>query len=352
MLRDWKNVHYLPILSLRPAEMRALEELPNKTKDYLLPVIHLRQWLSSCYLDSSITRITEVYGDRPVVIAMGKPEDPKGRPVYSELEILRNPFNGFYNWLELIRSKTNFIPSIQFSLLTLEEERQILEFYKLTRGMVIIIEEFMFPQLEIIAERVGRLTESGKNVCFILDFGDNCRDCLQVAGRANGYIKAIRQYAPYSFASVSASSFPSDFAGRIEQDIYERLLFDSLPTKDRIIYSDRGSARVEKLKGGGGQPYPRIDYPLRKIFKFYRSDEPSGLPGYVEQANILIRDNVWNSDLRVWGTQMIERTAAGDASAINTPQKATAARINIHLQLQSFYNHPDAAEDTDEDWQG
>jgi hypothetical protein len=49
---------------------------------------------------------------------------------------------------------------------------------------------------------------------------------------------------------------------------------------------------------------------------------------------------------------MIERTAAGDTSAIGSPQKATAARINLHLQRQTFYDSPAAAEDTDEDWSG
>ncbi len=86
-------------------------------------------------------------------------------------------------------------------------------------------------------------------------------------------------------------------------------------------------------------------------WKFHRSDD-TGFSGYVEQATALIATGDWNSNLRVWGTQMIERTARGDHSAIDTPAKSTAARINLHLQLQTFYGHADEAEDTEEDWNG
>jgi hypothetical protein len=54
---------------------------------------------------------------------------------------------------------------------------------------------------------------------------------------------------------------------------------------------------------------------------------------------------------RVWGTQMIERTALGDPDAITSPVRATAARINIHLHRQLFYDDPGAGlYDTDEEW--
>jgi hypothetical protein len=122
-----------------------------------------------------------------------------------------------------------------------------------------------------------------------------------------------------------------------------------------LIYSDRGSARVERQQGGGGAPAPRIDYPLQLDWDFFRSDDRVGFAGYQQQSQRLMataRTGPWNPSLRVWGTQMIERTAAGDTSAIGSPQKATAARINLHLQLQTFHDEPEAAEDTDEDWTG
>lgn len=351
-LRDWGSVSYLPMLSLRPAEMRALEELPNGTKDKLLPVTHLRPWVGAHQLENATRRIADAYGDRPIVIAMGEREPPNDKPVHAQLEILRDSSNGFRQWCEFFRSNANYIPAIQFSPNVHEEELQIAELFAIQRGLVVIIERPAFGAMGVIAQRVGIRTEGGSGVCFVVDFGVAGRDHLEVAARVNGYIETLRAHAPNAYIAISASSFPDSFVGLSDQLIYERRLYDLLPNKDRLIYSDRGSARVERQTGGGGSPAPRIDYPLPDLWDFYRSDDVPGFEGYQAQARELMRAPVWNPALRVWGTQMIERTAAGDTSAISGAQKATAARINLHLHRQAFYDDPDAVEDTDEDWIG
>lgn len=74
------------------------------------------------------------------------------------------------------------------------------------------------------------------------------------------------------------------------------------------------------------------------------------IDGYIAQASLLIASDVWDADLRVWGTQMIERTALGDRDAITSPARSTAARINIHLHRQIFFDDPAQGYDTDEEW--
>ncbi|MDP9139967.1 MAG: beta family protein [Pseudomonadota bacterium] len=350
-LRDWSEVMYMPILSLRPAEMRALEELPNKTKDLLLPIVHLRPWTTANELESATGRIAEAYGERPVVVAMGEQELSSGRPVHAQLEALRDPKSGFKQWCSFIDKHDNYIPAIQFSPQSQQEEVQLSRLVELDRGIVVIVERPVFSAIAQLAQRVGSKTSGGEDVCFVVDFGQATHKHLNVANEVKGYVETIRAHAPNAFVSLSASSFPDSFTKITEQSIYERRLFDSLD-HDELIYSDRGSARVERQTGGGGQPAPRIDYPLPDEWKFFRSDDLVGFEGYQQQAKRLVKDDVWNSNFRVWGTQMIERTAAGDTSAIGSPQKATAARINLHLQRQTFYAMPDAAEDTDEDWSG
>ena len=352
MALEWSNIPYLPMLSLRPAEMRALEELPNITKDRLLPIIHLRPWVGSHRLQNATGCIADAYGDRRVVIAMGEREQPNERLVHAELDALRETTHGFRQWCEFFEANENYIPAIQFSPDVLAEEEQIARLFDIDRGVVVVIEPPAFGFVSLIAQRVGQRTQGGHGVCFIIDFGPAGRDHLEVAARAMGYIDAIRRHTPAAYVALSASSFPDNFAGRKSQLIYERRLFDTLPTSSNLIYSDRGSARAERQTGGGGQPNPRIDYPLRTEWEFHRSDEVFGFTGYAQQARNLMSADYWNPELRVWGTQMVERTAAGDTSAIGSPQKATAARINIHLQLQTFYDVPDAAENTDEDWDG
>lgn len=58
----------------------------------------------------------------------------------------------------------------------------------------------------------------------------------------------------------------------------------------------------------------------------------------------------WDPNLRLWGTQMIEKTGLGDSYGITNANKATAVRINIHLYQQLHYNEVLSNIDTEEDW--
>ena len=49
---------------------------------------------------------------------------------------------------------------------------------------------------------------------------------------------------------------------------------------------------------------------------------------------------------------MILQTIMNPDFGINTPQKNVAARVNIHLHLQTFFEEPDFVDwDFDEDWE-
>lgn len=349
---NWTIVPYMPILSLRPAEMRALEELPDRTKDRLLPIVPLRPWAASLRLENSLGRIADAFGKRPIVIAIDEREGVSDRPVHLALDKLRDPTDGFKNWFLFIKEFENYIPAVQLSPLTLDEERQISSLYSLERGICIILVEGAFPGINVIADRVGRLTRGGEQVCFVLDFGAIKSDAISYAARAEAYLSTLRRFVPKAYFATSATSFPVSFVGLSEQPIIERQMFNLIINKDKVIYSDHGSARIIRQNGASGLPPPRIDYPLPMMWCFKRSDDCTGFSGYEQQAKRLMTSSDWNPNFRVWGTQMIERTAAGDTSAISGPQKATAARINLHLQRQAFYDNPTAAEDTDEDWLG
>lgn len=354
-LRSWDEVAYLPILCMRPGEMRALEELPDQTKNAMLPLIPLRPWVGSNYLQSSFDRITRSYGNRPVIVSVGDREPTKDRPVFAELERLRDPHAGFANWCDLIEAKQeNFIPVAQVGIDARQEADQIRRLHMIGNGVVIHLNEEAFGSLSAVAASLAGLTEGGQDVCVVLDYGAARADHLEKAARTTGYIRTLRSHLPLANLAISASSFPSSFTGLPEQEIYERRLFNSVTSEVGslgLIYSDRGSARAEALGGGGAAEIPaRIDYPRFNEWTFFRA-ENGGFANYVDQAERLMASAIWNGDLRVWGTQMIERTARGDRSAIDNPQKATAARINLHLQLQTFYDEPDEVEDTEDDWE-
>ncbi|WP_176592100.1 beta family protein [Sphingobium sp. EM0848] len=352
-LRNLGEVSYLPLLSLYPAEMRALEELPGQTKDALLPIVHLRPWSSSHNLERGLERLHLAYGSRPCVVSLADPDSTEAiRPVHHQLNTLRDATAAYSNWCAFIRDQPNFIPALQIQQ-TSDLPTQIRCLHELDRGLFVIVPKPAFPAIDILAATIAEHTGGGSDVTFVLDYGRATKDHLQAAALAVGYINTVARYAPLAQASISASSFPDNFKNLSEQGIYERLLFDQVASQvgtRKLIYSDRGSVRATKQLGGGGTPAPRIDYPLQNQWKFYRSDEDTGFAAYKFQAATLMREPIWDPTLRVWGTQMIERTAAGDTSAISNPNKATAARVNLHLQIQTFYGNADATRDTEEDW--
>lgn len=354
-LRDFSEVPYMPVLSLRPAEMRALEELPNKTKDILLPIVHLRPWTTAHMLENGLVRLHEAYDGRPTIIAIGDAEPTlTPRPVHAELHALRNSAAGYGAWCAFIQERPNFIPAVQ---LTDPEHlaEQVECFYGLGRGLVVIVERAGLPGLGALSQSIAGETAGGTDTCFVLDLGVGSRDPLQLAVYVVAYCQTIFASCPQATVTISASSFPMDFKTIVDQEIYERTLFDAVAAQmqdARLVYSDRGSARVERQRGGGGQPAPRIDYPLANRWLFYRSAS-EGFAGYREQAIALQADNdIFDAQLRVWGTLMIERTANGDTAAIRTPARSTAARINLHLQRQSFYGDPVGLYDTEDAWEG
>jgi hypothetical protein len=354
-LRPFSKVPYLPFLSLRPAEMLALEELPEATKDLILPLVHLRPWTTAYALQSGLDRLTAAYGDRPTVIAVGPPEFASNlRPVHRELAELRIPDGGYRNWCQFIADKghEHFIPAVQIED-PAHIEDQIGSFYELDRGLVVIIPREALGGLRALVKTVARQTDAGRATCFVIDERRMSRDSLERAVTLVGHCNAIKDACPFAAISISGSSFPHDFKGVVNQDIYERILFDQVVDKvgaKRMIFSDRGSARVER-QSGGGLPKPRIDYPQSARWSFFRT-ETEGLAGYKEVAKSLInlRPAIFEKDLRVWGTLMIERTAKGLEPAIKTPARSTAVRINLHLQRQTFFNNPAGLYDTEDDW--
>ncbi|WP_165371584.1 beta family protein [Pseudolysobacter antarcticus] len=355
-LKEMSQIGYVPILDLRPAEMVALEELPEKDKGLMCPLFKLRPWLGSIELDNSVAKIKEVYGSRPCFLMLcDERVGETRRKVHDDLDRLRSSTNGFSAWCDFIEAQGNkqFIPSLQLSdpnQFDLQAERLV----ALSRGLVVVIELDLLPFLSTIVSRASRLTNQGTDVLFLLDFGRQEARFLQEKNLIIDSIKIISEIAPNAAISFSASSFPDLFTTIVSRHIFERQLFNQIRAEiyGRLIYSDRGSARAERQAGGGGIPAARIDYATGDDWFFFRdsASTPDRGRAYSEQAQHLIRSPYWDGRLHLWGTQMIERTAYGDPLAITSPNRSTAVRINIHLHQQLFYGDSSGLTDTEEPW--
>ncbi len=354
-LRDIAAIPYAPVLELRPAEMLALESLPGKDKDLILPIFKLGPWGASHELDNSINRITQAYGRRPCVLALGD-VDPRLmlRPVHQRLSQLASSQNGYANWCNFFTEKGNegFIPCAQIANAS-EFDIQVGRLWALDRGLCLYINSLAMPFVSLICSNAAKITSGGSGVLVVLDFG---KITALHSRNLDFFIRAfsdVRQSIPHAKIVFCGSSFPDMFTNISNQDIFEREIFGqiSVAIGSGLIYGDRGSARSERQVGGSGQPAPRIDYPLDQQWNFHRSSAGGDRADqYETMARNLVAESYWDPALRVWGTQMIERTALGDTTAITSPARSTAVRINIHLHRQLHYGDHFGLYDTEDEW--
>ena len=349
---------YLPILDLRPAEMLALEELPAKDKDTISPLFRLRPWVGSNHLDKSIGRLKKAFGNRPCFLEVAEKEFvEREREVHTQLGELRSSADGYQRWVEFLSEPehAHFIPALQLGGELALFYQQIEKIYAMGRGFLVRLEGPKPETITALCDAIAGRTNLGLGVTFILDFGKQNASFSNMEPYIKSLVSVARAKCPSANIALSASSFPEAFTSIEQQKIYERLLFNNLSKEleNPIIYSDRGSTRAEKQHGGGGLPAPRIDYPKKNEWFFFRQSTPSttAFDGYQTQALNVMRSEIWDKGLKLWGSQMIERTAAGDSQAgISSPNRSTAVRINLHLHRQIHYLDDKSFFDTDEEW--
>lgn len=373
MVNSFAIRSYIPILSVSPAEMSAIEQLPDKDKDQLLPLFPLRGWVSSHRLESTLKRIFESIGDRPWIADVDESFLTKNKiylftgrhpdtPIFQEIKALLDPRDCFEGWCNFIKQHEQAIPCIRHETLSGLKE-QVQKLNDIGRGVVLRIS----PDANNIDKHshiINIIQEvRPDNVLVMYDLETIDVDLKERIPLLERFIEVAKNAIPNAAISISSSSFPAGFSGqnRGENSIYERILFnaiESMRVYSPLIYSDRGGARANKLDGGSGTPPPRIDYPTKKDWKFVRREVDGNAPNskerrkaaYIEIAQEITSASYWAPEVRLWGTQQIELTAEGDNFGIYSPQRSTAVRINIHLFNQLYYNAETKEINTDEEW--
>lgn len=370
MVNVLENIKYIPILSLKPAEMSAIEELPEKDKNFLLPLISIKKWMNSKELIKSNDRVKKAIGERSWIAdidmeALQKiingPRDKRQTDINQEFEALADSSNGYSNWFNFLKNNTKIIPTIQLSD-TAELDKQLNQIITLERLITVRFQMsgfFSISQSDFNFTIQTMLSKSYRHgLLIILDYGDFNRSSLIEYQRFSKLINQLNQLFPVATFAISGTSFPYSFAGSYKGEIpiYERLIFNKVEQEChdvRLIYSDRASTRALSQGGANGAPPPRIDYPLKHDWRFIRKEFSDGLEKeflYKMAASEVMSSDYWNQNLALWGTQMIEKTSMGDPYGIASPAKATAVRINLHLYQQLYYSFDLSTVDTEEDW--
>lgn len=348
---------YFATLCIRPAEMRALQELPALTKDNITPIVLLAPWSTSNPLSKAIDRFEQAFGDRPYYIDVDSYYQATGEltPAKEQWQRLgQHPADiGF--WLDLIEPYPNANPCILMAGQPIEAARSQIDWARLF-GRSFCLRFNMSdsgPGLPPwITSLVNELAEEGSaDYSIHFDFGwveDALQQFAAVSGLIGSIFSQVDQEVPIG---VSSTNFPRGFTGidGIKPVPFSnRQLVNQLrlvTNRPRITYGDWAATKPRSRKRAN-PPKARIDFPLDNTWLIRRDD---GAPvTFKKAAEDIVANTAWSGNLNIWGEQMIQATAEGDAFAIDTMPKMYQCRINIHLHRQAFHGQNMSGLDLDE----
>lgn len=352
--------NYLVTLSVRPAELSGLKELPGSSKDRLHPLLLLAPWLSTSPLSRALDKFEDAYPNRPYFVDVDAYYRPSGNlNDAKELwqRIARRPAD-LNAWWDLLAQYPNANPCLLMADQSIDRVREQIQWAR-ENNRTFCIRLDLAPQVGIgIPNWMPTLMEqlSGEGAvdfAVVFEFG-LVDDPLTVAAAASGYVRSFfADLSPEVPIAVSCTSFPSDFTkydGLVNVDFTNRDLMSQVQratNHPKIVYGDWGSTKPRKY-GHANQPKNRIDYPADRSWLIAR-DKDESVDFQIAAARIT-SSRYWSGSLGVWGEQLIEGTAQGQAFTIDTMPKMYAARINIHLHRQAFYDELPPPGALDEAW--
>lgn len=361
-----ESITYIPILHLKPAEMAGIQELPNIDKDQISPLFVLRRWVGSRSFNNTIERVKLAFSNRPCFVDLdydnlqeleNKEENGNHVECLAKMRNLFDSSNGYENWFTFICENEYFLPTLLLEDLN-ALEGQLDRFIAIKRKFLIRLKMYKLNKDEFNAIIKTLLSSKyiGEEYVLLLDYGDINRLNYIDAERYISLFKQLKKLLSKAYLSFSGTSFPYNFTGssKGEIPIYERLIYNIIRKEmgeGSFIYSDRASTRTFSQTAAGTPP-PRIDYALKNDWRYIRKESRSGEKKdlYAEAAIEIMASEYWDPNLRLWATQMIEKTAMYDDYGIGNPLKATAVRVNLHLYQQLHYFTDLSDLTTDEEW--
>ena len=348
-----QNISYCPTLLSRIAEIKAFGQLPSLTKDRMLPLFVARPWPNAKHAEATWEKIGEALGNRRFGLDIDRFQQfgRSGKPATMTFQSLSDSGGGFLGYYNAVASFQYAIPVLRIlGGVALELDLQQYNIDRLDRGVIVRIELGNCQNPFSLADNV---LKRFKDLTFIIDTGWS-RDILSREVWASKLVEYIARRKPEIEMVVSGSSFPNsfvDFGKRRATRVDERVLFGNLTRAHNpaiLVYGDWGSTRPPAAPVPM-KNVPRIDLPTRSEWISFRRDPNlSNEEGYREIAERVIDDPSWPDKLNIWGTYTIDWTAKGEPGAIRGSATAAAARINIHLHRQAFFEGNDLLSDGDE----
>jgi hypothetical protein len=363
--------NYLPILHLRKAEIPAYEMLSNVDKDRIFPLIALQKWHHKQPLSASLAKIAQMVGDRRFACDIIKPLNPIHEPDL-ELAALTAPHDGYTAWRAFVSKNQNIVPVLQRHGGKRADIRLQAEGLLEIRGDLIVRirrdNKWRLNDLRALKD----LPLTRDNFLLVADYGQlDMRTDVNIAAAET--LAAVEKFVAMvglqdANVAFSSSSFPGGFKDihpererlEIRERQFHRVLANSGLSQRlnfRSIYSDRASVHAGSRGGGGQGPAPRVDYPTSGYWVYERREVDAIDPEradkescYVNAANAILACDDWADDLIIWGSQEIRRAAGMSLSMLDSPQRWTSVRINIHLHRQTNFDDASSPEQHEDEW--
>jgi hypothetical protein len=334
--------------------MRGLEELPEVTKNRILPVILFAPWVGSNHLKKSWERFETAFDSRPFFLDLDEAYDWKSnpRPAGTEFSEMLCGQDGVDCYFDFVASIPTAIPVLRLSHQYIGDlDKQITMCNSLARGFLVRVTKSRYPDGRI--EDLTPIFEMGlANYTISID-AEWTNDIIETERWMRSIFDFLTKFSVAAPIIISMSSFPkhfSDIEGVKELPNGSRLLFNNIRRRYsnmfEVFYGDWGTTKPRD-NSGGRTPPARIDYALSDEWVIFRNKDKWD---YLLAAKELVNSRYWQPELKIWGTLMIEKTAAGDISGITTPAKNVAMRVNVHLHRQAWFDQPVMVLNTDDPW--
>jgi hypothetical protein len=343
---------YVPLLYARLAEIRAMRELPEVSKNLLVPVFKLRPWLNSKTLARALEVIEEAVGNRLYGLDLDDFKfeanpDPE-KPARVEFARLFEHADGFTNYYELVGQGDNRVPVFRsLNSEHIQIDRQLDHVAAIGRGVFVRAKVTEPGALLNVAQAIA--DREIDNPVYVLDCGWGA-DILSQAAIAAQQAQNLVDISHDIEVVIAGSSFPNAFSGmggRFQINAIERQVYSEvrrLVNFPALYYGDWGSTRPP-TDPVPMRNVPRIDIARSDNWLSWRSEDEED---YIDVAERVIADPAWDGQLGIWGEYMILATAAEEDVRIKAPAMAAAVRVNLHLHQQANFGHPDALHIGDE----
>lgn len=337
---------YVPIIKTMDAELRALENLDDESKNGFVPLFELTKSRKTSKspigtIERRFLRLQEVFEDRPFILDLTSSEDQMNE----EIESLLDDASGFNNWCSFVERKVdevdgNLIPVVHVYDDSLEAEvsSQVRRLEGACGTVAFRMNPKDIEQLTFV-EMILNSLEDRDNLIVVLDSGfigqgEGIMNALVVAATLN----RIEAMHDSPFYVVASSSFPSSVMAKGYHDdknggifdLEELLLYQALGDEfdqDKVVYGDHGSIHPIRNPVRGGTWIPRVDMPLDSSILYRRYPREDG--GYVRAAAAITMADEYDP-IECWGDGQIIAAAAGAPNG-RSPSFWISVRMNIHL---------------------